>query len=321
MGQCDGKHLDGEQAVAVVPFHETIHMCSAGGNDEEDSDAEERLDSKRLELTRAVKFGDAPRFSVESLVFSGPTFDPSTPWLKAELVSRLGFQDNATITKLREHGGCNIGIWEMRTPTCAFILKLVSSKRAHSLLPTDAERIARLAKEHPKMLADPSLAFPIKVYNCLSADSGTRQDLVIMPKAPGESLAHVIGKKWIEAKVKQMMQILEAAGAFLAGVHAAYGVQHGDCTPTNIFFDEETSTFTLIDLADLGPKKAKCEHDTERFLRCLELMSQARGPSWRDQILTGPDLYSQGKERFEAGYCNQSLHPSLAAMNYGSNLI
>jgi len=238
-------------------------------------------------------------FSVEELTYAGPHLDPTSPALKSELLSKMNIDPNSVIELLRQEGGQNQGLWALHSPSETLILKLVSGQRQHPCLPTEAEQYIKIARERPSIMLDRALTFPLKIFKCYRQGSDARHDLVVMRKAPGDLFSDVIGRKWRAGQVVELMSAFEALGRFLAGVHSRHdGMQHGDCTPSNMFYDEATGTFTLVDVSDFGPQSWKSrESDVERLLRGIELMS----------VGLGAQLYSEGRRRFESGYHAQTI--------------
>merc|ERR1719343_1654630 len=100
-------------------------------------------------------------------------------------------------------GGLNDGVWFVSDPVQGaakddLVLKLVSCKKAHASLPTEAENFARIAREHPSVIDDRLVAFPSKLLSCVGP-SGKAWDLIVMKKVRGERLAEYIARKWHSA--------------------------------------------------------------------------------------------------------------------------
>jgi len=220
-------------------------------------------------------------------------FDPTWPPLKSQLVSKLGLSQNATVEEMQGHrGGLNEGVWILRDNTQSFVMKLVKGSNSFGM-PTEAERFAKLFNEHPSIINDSSLAFPVKIFRCAGLGLGKRLDLIVMRKAPGTLLASLIATMLSGNKTPQVMQLLDQLGRFLADFQFRYGnKQHNDFQPSNIFYDPATGRFTLIDVSDIGPKTALAEADAERFTAALRLSSNCYGQNF----------YLEGKRHFEAGY-------------------
>jgi len=222
--------------------------------------------------------------------------DPAMTPLREKVHAALGVSGSARIETMQGFiGGQNQGMWVLQDGQRTLILKLVDGKRKHHAMPTEAETFVKLARQHPALRSDPALAFPIKVLSCLSA-SGTKHDLIVMQKAPGRSFAETIAQKWHERQVPQLMQIFEALGQFLASIHDQYNMQHGDLQPSNIFYDDNTGHFTLIDVGgmDNAPSATGLiDSDIKHFGESLRML--ARG-------LQAPELFDGGARSFAAGY-------------------
>jgi len=172
------------------------------------------------------------------------------------------------------------------------VLKLVKSERLSPTLPTEAERLVELEREHPQIIHDTSVAFPTHIFGCFDSNCTRHHDLIVMPQAPGCSLADFIATKWHTHQVSEVMSCLGQLGHVLASFHARYkNKQHGDLQPSNIYYDEQAHAFTFLDVSDLG---ASCIHETdlEHFSRGLHILSKVHGEA----------LYTDGKQRFETSY-------------------
>lgn len=199
-------------------------------------------------------------------------------------------------------GSCNAGMWILRDASQCYVLKLVRSNPAFvgTAQSTESEKFAKLCREFPGIVKDHSLSFPCKLFHCLAQGGAKTHDLVVMRQVTGVRASEFIMQKLHTKQVQDLMRVLEQFGAFLADFHARYkGVQHGDLTPANVFFDERTNRFTLVDVADLAPRNPIIQSDTERFTSSLKLLSH----------FYGPDLFMQGKAQFEAGYARRSGTP------------
>lgn len=188
-------------------------------------------------------------------------------------------------------GGQNRGMWVLQDGQRELVLKLVDGARKHKLCPTEAEQCAKTASEHPGIRSDPAIAFPIKVFRCRDASGSRHHDLIVMHKAPGKSLASIIAHKCQGGQVSQITQVCEALGRFLASIHSRYNMQHGDFQPSNIFLDESTGTFTLVDVGGMDTKTS--DSDIEHFSESLRILAQG---------MQAPHLYSEGRAKFSAGY-------------------
>lgn len=236
---------------------------------------------------------------IDELYSDDDPFDPTSEPVRGQLLSKMRLQPSAQIETLRGSiGSCNAGMWTLRDGCQSFVLKLVMSSAGP--LPghaSQADKFARLRRDFPGISMDPSLAFPCKIFSVLSA-MGKSHDLVVMRQVPGQRVSDVIMQKVHGRQPQDLMGILELFGRFLAEFHLRYsGMQHGDLTPANVFYDQASRRFTLVDVADIAPRNPVIQSDAERFATSLKLLSH----------FYGPDFYTAGKARFEAAY-NATLH-------------
>jgi len=225
------------------------------------------------------------------LQFSGTHFDPTRQPLRSQLLSRLGVSQTSLLEELKGNcGGLNQGVWVVKDNSQKFMLKLVKGVNSFGM-PTEGEKFFRILNEHPGISTDQTLSFPVKIIRLVSLGQGKLYELIVMRKAPGALLSEHIATMRSENRVQQLLQIFEQCGQFLAEFHACYdNKQHNDFQPSNIFYDPVTSRFTLIDLADMGPKIH--EADVERFANALSILSNCYGQQF----------YIDAKRYFEAGY-------------------
>merc|ERR1712222_205889 len=178
----------------------------------------------------------------------------------------------------------------------SLVLKAVQAVQKHGV-PTLAEKLIKLSTDHPHIKRDNFLAFPTRVIHCLGPNGETRFDIFVMRNVPGMTLAEVIARKWEYKEISKLMQIFEQFGARLGEFHTKYGdKQHGDLQPSNVFYDEASGKFTLIDVGDIGGAVCSFDRDVDRFLGGLSLL--AKGDA---------QLYVDGRQHFEAGYSR--AHP------------
>jgi len=239
--------------------------------------------------------------SRDELQYDTKEFDPAAYRCKVQLANKLGLSQNAMDERLTLNtGGMNNGMWTFCDASQTLMLKLVTSQRHHSMVPTEAENFLKLATEYPNLANDKDFTFPLKIFRC-KGSAGHTHDLIVMRKAAGECFADVIQRKWKSRRVPELMQDFEALGCFLAKIHNTHGLQHGDCQPSNIFYDEASKHFTMIDIADLAPRSAckMTESDVEHFCVGVRLLSRYHG----DQ------LQSEGVPRFKAGYAKGGQCP------------
>jgi len=223
-------------------------------------------------------------------------FDPCRQPLQGQLFQKLHLPPSAHVEPIRgPAGSCNAGMWMLRDGALKYMLKLVRVLPSFMgpSQPSESQKYAKLAQEHPEMVRDPSLSFPCKIFHCLGKGGSKTHDLVVMRWVGGLRFSEFIMRKLHAKDELDLMIALEHFGSFLADFHGRYnGMQHGDLTPANIFYDEQRDWFTLVDVADIAPRNPVIQCDTERFISGLKLLS----------VFYGEDLWAQGRVRFEAGY-------------------
>lgn len=239
---------------------------------------------------------DSSALEMDDLYMDGAFFDPTQIPLKSQLLQKMRLQPNALVETMRGGiGSSNAGMWIARDISQCFVLKLVRINATLGGPPQQAEsdKFAKLCRENPGIVMDPSLSFPCKIFHCLGNGGVKTHDLIVMRQVNGIRVNEFIMQKLHGKQVQDLMRILEQFGAFLADFHARYnGMQHGDLTPANVFYDQGNGRFTLVDVADLAPRNPVIQSDVERFGASLRLLSH----------FYGPDLFMQGKASFEAGY-------------------
>jgi serine/threonine protein kinase len=231
---------------------------------------------------------------IEELQYDTPELDLSSPMCHRQLVLFLGLNRNARIEPLLGHaGGLNKGLWAVHGSSESLILKLVNSQRSHPMLPTETESFTKLAQQYPNLIHDRELAFPLKIFHCRRCGRNITHDLIVMRKASGESFSDLVSRKWKSGHVPELMNHFHAAGCFLARIHSRHGLQHGDFQPNNLFYDEATNQFTMIDIADLSPNSLMVtESDVDHFCRGVGLLAS----------VLGVQLQIDGLRHFQAGY-------------------
>jgi len=261
-----------------------------------DSPLKDALGMTRKQLAACGRRASAPREEslLEDLQMNADRFDPTCPQMSVHLLSMLGIQGISTIEREQHNcGGINHGVWNLSGNNTArrLTMKLVDSHRRHPTLPTDAEKFVKLASVCPQIVRDPSLAFPIKIFMLRRPRGGRGQDLIVMPQAAGNQLTVVITHKWHNKEQIELLRIFKRFGKFLHAFHRDYkGMQHGDCQPSNVFYDASTGNFTLIDIAGMGHGQG--ETDVAQFTQGLKMMTQ-----WY-----GRQFMAQAEKHFRAGY-------------------
>merc|ERR1719487_481407 len=180
----------------------------------------------------------------DDLYMEGAFFDPCQQPLKAQLLQKMRMQPNTLVEPMRGGiGSCNAGMWILRDSAQCYVLKLVRTNTAFvgPVQPAESEKFAKLCRENPGIVTDPSLSFPCKIFHCLSKSGVETHDLVVMRQVVGARVSEVIMQKLHSKQTQELMRILEQFGVFLADFHTRYnGMQHGDLTPANIFYPERS---------------------------------------------------------------------------------
>lgn len=238
-----------------------------------------------------------PQLEVGELDIGSGKFDPTESSMRSQLLTLLGYSQTSTIEEMTGfRGGLNEGVWflsdtQQNPPVRDLVLKLVKCTRMSTRVVTEGENLVKLAADHPKIARDPAVAFPVRIFKCHGPgpERPHRYDLVVMWKAQGERMAELIAHKWYSNALEDLWQIFELLGQTLAAFHMRYNdSQHGDFQPSNVFYDEESSHISLIDIGGMGVPTS--ESDTEHFNKSLKLLADAYG----SQLLTGQRYFEQG---------------------------
>lgn len=230
------------------------------------------------------------------LRMNGPKFDMNQRALADALLRTLQLPPSTRLTAMQGfRGGMNQGIWFAQCPGREeLVLKLVQGQRVASSIMTEAENIGKLQRDFPELTRDPLVAFPGKVVGLRDPSGVKRQDIIAMCKVPGESLGQWIATKWMATASQdrgKVMEVLENLAAVLADFHRKYGnTQHGDFTPSNVYFHEASSRFYFIDIGGMGIPTT--ETDVEHFVRSCTLLAESYGP----------EFAADSKEVVERGY-------------------
>jgi len=188
-------------------------------------------------------------------------------------------------------GAHNQGVCVLKLPNEDLVLKLVKSQAVFPGVPTEAENLIKMSREHPSLAHDMSVAFPRQIVRLLGSRQDHRYDVIVMEKAAGRGMGQVIQEKWRAGRVAELLAILEKVGKCLGEFHQHYGgKQHGDLTPTNVLYDEPSGRVTLIDLGGMGSFSS--ENDVSYFSKSLSLSAR----------LMDRQLETQGIQHFKQGY-------------------
>mmetsp|Transcript_20688 Transcript_20688/g.32959 ORF Transcript_20688/g.32959 Transcript_20688/m.32959 type:complete len:910 (+) Transcript_20688:47-2776(+) len=239
------------------------------------------------------------RMTMSELPMQTDAFDPSCPILKAHLLQNLGMSRSATIESLQDNSGAfNDGVWIVSGGlSSGLVLKLVPHQQ--TTRKTDQEKYTSIQQQCPKILSEYSVAFPLKILQLIGPDGDRYKDLLVMRQAPGLQLTQHLYHKFNGGLITDLLNMFEEFGRFLKTMHQVYRVenrsmQHGDCQPSNVFYDEVSAGFTLIDVADFGfgPYLAQGgEDDVEHFVEGLSSLQAWYGQSLIDDCI---DKFREG---------------------------
>lgn len=243
---------------------------------------------------------------VAELDIGSGQFDPTAPALRNQIVTMLGLSQSSTIEEMTGfRGGLNEGVWFLNDPTVSpasssreLVLKLVKCTRIAPRIPTEAENFVKVYQQSPKIIADPTVAFPVRIFKCHgpAPERQHRYDLIVMWKCRGERLAEFMAHKWYSKHTDELWAVLERLGRCLAEFHLRYpDCQHGDFQPSNVFYEEESQDISFIDIGGMGVPTA--ETDMEHFGKSLKLLAESYGSQ----------LILNGQRSLERGY--QSVIP------------
>jgi len=235
--------------------------------------------------------GTSRSLELDEVQLTGVFCDPAREPLRSQLLQRMSMPPNASVEPMRG-GGCNAGMWLVCERSQAFVLKLVKSGFEFLGQASESAKFLNLSLNNPGIDDDLSLAFPCNIVQCIGQAGSKSYELLVMRQVPGLQFSDFIRQK-LQGYPEELMTVLERFGIFLADFHVRYkGMQHGDLTPANVFFDPSSGRFTLIDVADLAPHNPVIQSDKERFVSGLRGLS----------MLFGKALLEEGKARFELGY-------------------
>jgi hypothetical protein len=235
--------------------------------------------------TKKIPMADATTMTIEDLQMDQCDFDPSRPQLKAKLMEKLGLE-KAVIDKLDpDNSGCfNDGIWIVSdAATTGLVLKLVPHQNPGRK--ADREKYAEIQQRCPKILTEFSMTFPIMIFQLIEPSGAIKKDLIVMRKAMGMQITQHLFCSFHGGRTAELPAIFQDFGKFIKAIHLTYRVngksmQHGDCQPSNVFYDEVSRVFTLVDVADFGfgPYLAEGgEDDVQHFIDGLHTLTEWYG--------------------------------------------
>jgi hypothetical protein len=264
---------------------------SASSRSTVEADAERNPFAKK-----EIPLVDATTLTIEEFVLDQCDFDPSRPQLKAKLLEKLGLE-HAVFDKLDSgnSGYFNDGIWNVTlsyATNTGLVLKLVPHH--HSRRKADREKYKELQQRCPGILTDISLAFPMKILQLREPSGAINKDLIVMRKARGMQITEHLCYKFNSGRAAELPGIFQEFGKFIKAIHMKYrfnnrSMQHGDCQASNVFYDDVSRVFTLVDVADFGfgPYLAQGgEDDVQHFLDGLHTLSQFYGKPLMENCAT-----------------------------------
>jgi hypothetical protein len=187
--------------------------------------------------------------------------------------------------KLSAGGGQNLGIWQLNLPPPAqqilghkvLIVKMVRAQSSHQFLDSEADHLCKLAEACPSIREDPKLTFPIKVLDIVPPSNRVQCNLMVMPIAKGTRLAEYFCMSIAGNKIQELLQVIKELGRELRLFHQRYNNRkHADFTPSNIFFDQQSRSFTFIDVGGVGTNVV--EKDDEHFIKSLQITCGPQSP-------------------------------------------
>merc|ERR1711865_470545 len=183
--------------------------------------------------------------------------------------------------------------------THGLVLKLVDNNRRHQTRLTDTEKFINICNRCPNIVSEFSMAFPVKIFQLRAPNGQRAKDVIVMRKASGLQLTHVLYHKYHGNELEELLRIFKEFGSFMATIHRVYqGMQHGDCQPSNVFYDSLNGFFTLIDVADFGYGPFMAEggdNDVEHFVDGLKTLTR-----WYGQKFIG-----DAERSFRSGYLEE----------------
>jgi len=212
------------------------------------------------------------QMTVEDMWIDLDEFDITCRDLRLQLLTKLGFKEHGDLEALRDStGACKNGVWHLSTiDSPGLVLKLVETCENQSVSIMDVERFAKIQARFPEIVKELAFAFPVKILQLRGPLGNRLKDLIVMRRAPGESLELIIHRKAQAGEIAAIFDILRQFGTFLRTVHQVYnGMQHGNCQPSKVFYDEKCKNFTLIDVVDLGFGP----NDVDEFAAALNTLS------------------------------------------------
>jgi hypothetical protein len=208
------------------------------------------------------------------------------------------------VQKMSAGGGQNLGIWQLHLPPPAqailghkvLIVKMVRAQSSHHCLDSEADHLCKLAEGCPSIREDPKLTFPIKVLDIVPPSNRVQHNLMVMPIAKGQRLAEYFCMSCAGGKIQELLQVIKELGRELKLFHQRYNNRkHADFTPSNIFYDQQTKSFTFIDVGGVGTNVV--DRDDEHFIKSLQITCGPGSPYG--------SYFTNVVQAFRAGYAGR----------------
>jgi hypothetical protein len=214
-----------------------------------------------------------------TLKMSSDIFDPTSEDIRSQMVACLNCSPKACFQKLLDPAGSTEGIWLLKDSAGTNLeMRLIRSERKYPQIPTDSEKFATLACNCPDIMSDPSLCFPSMMLKCCEPNGKEVYDLLVIRQAKGRRIAEIVAHNYRQGNQESLVEIFEKLGSYLADFHRRYQMQHGHCNASNVFYDEATHAFTMINLADISAKAYDAENDdVTYFNRKMMALSEFYG--------------------------------------------
>jgi hypothetical protein len=215
---------------------------------------------------------------------TGDRFDPNA--LMPQILEGMGLAGQPAKVEAMQGftGGLNEGVWFLTVAREVYALKLVTSSRKFPTLPTEAENLIRLSRTFPHIRDDEAVAFPLKIFDCITNAGKKVKNLIVMRKADGERFAEYIGTKIAAQRSAEIFAACEQLGKALKLFHQKYaGNQHTDFQPSNIYYHPGSAgsaskngrLFTFIDIGGMGAPVL--ESDSDHFIKSLQILGKSYG--------------------------------------------
>eukprot|EP00435_Cladocopium_sp_Y103_P024206 s1927_g5.t3 len=197
-----------------------------------------------------------------------------------------------------------------------WMIKRVSSKRLGSNLPTSLENCDQLLQRFPDLLKDSRLAFPHSTVELWSPNGKKRfkSDLLVSRRCKGVQLGRFIADLDLSKSQDQerLETVCAGVGELLADFHRQYSdggevMYHTDFHPTNVLYDVQTDSLTIIDLEGMG-----CGGITDDVQKFAMLMKSMVGERY-SQAFQQRYLQMAPEEVLSANKAERSSSKSTAA--------